>query len=100
MVRGAVLFGLVAFFLCASAQTFDQPRPQGAEIAREQAPPPRGPTPPFGGAVAAPSPAPLGCPRETLARFSAFEAWIRELPLGDFLAGLAIGEFIGSCSPV
>ena len=90
MVRGAVLFGLVAFFLCASAQTFDQPRPQGAEIAREQAPP-------FGGPVAAP--AQLGCPRETLARFSAFEAWIRELPLGDFLAVLAIGEFIGRCSP-
>lgn len=99
-MRGAVLFGLVAFFLCASAQTFDQPRPQGAEIAREQAPPPRGPTPPFGGPVSAPRPAPLGCPRETLARFSAFEAWIRELPLGDFLAGLAIGQFIGSCSPV
>ncbi len=50
--------------------------------------------------VAAPGPAPRGCPRETLARFSAFEAWIRELPLGDFLAAVAIGEFIGSCSPV
>ena len=80
MARGAVLAGLVAFFLLASAQTFDQPRPRGAEIAREQAP--------------------RGCPRETLVRFGLLEAWIRELPLGGMLAGMAATQMIGSCSDV
>jgi hypothetical protein len=79
MGRGAVLAGLVAFFLIAGAQTFDQPRPRGAEIAREQAL------------------RPVGCPRETLVRFSVLEAWIRELPLGGILAGVAARELIGSC---
>ena len=95
MARGAVLAGLVAFFLLAGAQTFDQPRPRGAEIAREQAPPPRGPTPPFGGAE---EPRPRGCPRETLVRFSGLEAWIRELPLGGILAAVAAHQLIGSCN--
>ncbi len=97
MARGPVLAGLVAFFLLASAQTFDQPRPRGAEIAREQAPPPRGPTPPFGGPGDA-VPVERGCPRETLLRFSVLELWLRELPLGGILAGLATRELIGSCS--
>jgi hypothetical protein len=96
MARAAVLAGLAAFALLAGAQTFDQPRPRGAEIAREQAPPPRGPTPPFGG-PAAPR---VGCPRETLVRFSALDAWLRELPLGGLLASVAVSELIGSCSPV
>ena len=80
MARGAVLAGLVAFLLLAGAQTFDQPRPRGAEIAREQALPPR------------------GCPRETLVRFSVLEAWIRELPLGGILAGVLGRRLVGSCS--
>jgi hypothetical protein len=81
VVRGAVLAGLVAFFLLASAQTFDQPRPRGAEIAREQAPPQA-----------------VGCPRETLVRFSVMDAWLRELPLGGILAGVAARRLVGSCS--
>jgi hypothetical protein len=97
VARGAVLAGLVAFFICASAQTFDQPRPRGAEIAAEHAAPPRGPTPPFGSPAAAPRR--RGCPRETLVRFSAFEAWLRELPLGWLLADAAAARLIGSCSP-
>jgi hypothetical protein len=96
MARAAVLAGLAAFALLAGAQTFDQPRPRGAEIAREQAPPPRGPTPPFGG----PAPPRVGCPRETLVRFSALDAWLRELPLGGLLASVAVSQLIGSCSPV
>jgi hypothetical protein len=108
VARGAVLAGLVAFLLLAGAQTFDQPRPRGAEIAREQAPLPRGaeiareqaplprgPTPPF---ARADEPRPRGCPRETLVRFSLLEAWIRELPLGGILAGVAARRLVGSCS--
>ena len=98
MARGAVIAGLVAFFLVASAQHFDQPRPRGSEIAAEQdGAHARGPTPPFGG----PGPPPRrGCPRETLMRFSVFDAWLRELPLGWVLADLAAERLIGSCSPV
>jgi hypothetical protein len=81
VARGAVLAGLVAFFLLFSAQTYDQPRP-------------RGPTPPFGGAA---EPRARGCPRETLVRFSVLEAWIRELPLGGMLAEVVVRQFIGSC---
>ncbi len=95
MARAAVLAGLVAFALLTGAQTFDQPRPRGSEIAREQAPPPRGPTPPFGGAPSRPAP---GCPRETLVRFGALVAWVRELPLGGMLAATVSGRLIGSCS--
>ena len=97
MARGAVLAGLVAFFLVTSAQHFDQPRPRGAEIAREQAPPPVGPTPPFDGPGDA-APRERGCPRETLLRYSLFESWLRELPLGGILAAVAGRELIGSCS--
>jgi hypothetical protein len=95
--RGAIAAGLVAFFLVGSAQHFDQPRPRGAEIAAEQEAleRERGPTPPFGGPERS-----RGCPRETLIRFSAFEAWLRELPLGWFVADVAIRRMIGSCSPV
>lgn len=92
----AVLAGLAAYALLTGAQTFDQPRPRGAEIAREQAPPPRGPTPPFGGAA---QQAAHGCPRETLVRLGALVAWIRELPLGGPLEGLAARELVGSCPP-
>ena len=95
MARAAVLAGLVAFALLSGAQTFDQPRPRGAEIAREQAPPPRGPIPPFGGASPAPA---RGCPRETLVRFGVLVAWLRELPLGGMLAAVAVRRLIGSCS--
>jgi hypothetical protein len=94
VARAAVLAGLVAFALLTGAQTFDQPRPRGAETAREQAPP-RGPTPPFGGAPAAPA---RGCPRETLVRFGMLEVWLRQLPLGRILAALATRRLIGSCS--
>jgi hypothetical protein len=96
VARLAILAGLAAFALLTEAQTFDQPRPHGSEIAREQAPPPRGPTPPFGGPAAPPA---RGCPRETLVRFSAFEAWLRELPLGELLGALAARRLIGSCAP-
>jgi hypothetical protein len=98
VARVAVLAGLAAFALLTGAHTFDQPRPRGSEIAREQAPPPRGPTPPFGGPAAV-APA-RGCPRETLVRFSVLEAWIRELPLGGVLAGIVVRRFVGSCSAV
>jgi hypothetical protein len=75
----ALLAGLAAFALLTGALTFDQPRPRGSEIAREQA-------------------APVGCPRETLVRFGRLEAWLRELPLGGWLEGLAARKLIGSCS--
>jgi len=109
---------------------FDQPRPRGSEIAADQddaharGPTPplggaaergahaRGPTPPLGGAAErgahtrGPTP-PLGgaarargCPRETLVRFSVFDAWLRELPLGWLLADVAARRLVGSCSPV
>ena len=118
MARGALLVGLAALFLCAAVQTFDfdpkprprgseiaaaartfhfdQPRPRGSEIAADQDDAhARGPTPPLGGAARA-----RGCPRETLVRFSVFDAWLRELPLGWLLADVAARRLVGSCSPV
>ena len=83
MARGAVLAGLVAFALLTGAQTFDQPRPRGAEIAREQARRRAGRRRRSAG-----RPLPRS-PRETLVRFSVLEAWIRELPLGGMLAAVA-----------
>ena len=95
MARVAVLAGLAAFTLlfCAGF-VFDQPRPHGSELEHYAAPPPRGPTPPFGGGTDTPR----GCPRETLVRFSAFETWLRELPLGTVLDAFAARELVGSCS--
>jgi hypothetical protein len=102
VARVAILAGLAAFAVLTGAQTFDQPRPRGAEIAREQAPPPRGPTPPFAGAgvpiEAQASSHARGCPRETLARFSVLESWLRALPLGGVLGAVAVRELVGSCS--
>ena len=94
MARVALLAGLAAFALLTGALTFDQPRPHGSELEHYQ-PPPRGPTPPFGGPVAPP---PRGCPRETLFRFSALESWLRQLPLGGLLGAIAARELVGSCA--
>ena len=70
----------------------DPPRPRGSELA----PPPRGPTPPFGGATGAASHA-IGCPRETLFEINRILAFLHALPLGDAWIELATPEFEGIC---
>jgi hypothetical protein len=95
VTRVAVLAGLAAFALSCAGFIFDQPRPHGSELQHYVPPRAVGPTPPFGGAVSARS---HGCPRETLVRFSAFESWLHELPLGAVLGAVAARELTGSCA--
>jgi hypothetical protein len=91
VARAGLLAGLAAFALLAGALTFDQPRPHGSEIARPHV---VGPAPPFGGAADTPR----SCPRETLVRFSVLESWLRSLPLGSWLTGVAARELIAQCA--
>ncbi len=96
-MRRAALAVCVAFAVAAPAAAdtlvhVDPPRPRGSQLQ----PPPRGPTPPFGGATGASSHA-QGCPRETLFTINRILAFLDALPLGDAWVDLATPGFQGFC---